>query len=111
MDDCATASNAPPKDRVKISINATRGRAIRTQNNTALAEALQMRTASVCLTMTRGGGVGVVAQGVGVPFGEDFHQPAIKIIDWVIHDRFEAAVVFSMEFFNFIYRSDAERFG
>ncbi len=58
--------------------------------------------------MARGRGVGVIAEGVGVPFGEDLHQPAIKVIDWVIHDWFEAAVIFSMSFFNVVFQSYAE---
>src|SRR5438046_8899528 len=55
-------------------------------------------------------GVGVVAEGVRVPFGKDLHHPTIKIIDWMIHDWFEAAVVFSMSFFNVVFQSDAEIF-
>src|SRR2546423_12031063 len=55
-------------------------------------------------------GVGVVTEGVRVPFGKDLHHPTIKIIDWMIHDRFEAAVVFSMSFFNVVFPSDAEIF-
>src|SRR2546423_12496506 len=55
-------------------------------------------------------GVGVVTEGVRVPFGKDLHHPAIKIIDWMIHDRFEAAVGFSMSFFNVVFQSDAEIF-
>src|SRR5256885_10994250 len=60
--------------------------------------------------MAGGHGVWVVAEGVRIPFGKDFHHPAIKIIDWVIHDRLEAAVVFSMSFFNVVFQSDAEGF-
>jgi hypothetical protein len=60
--------------------------------------------------MARGRGVRIFAQGVCVPFGKDFHHPAIKVIDWVIHDRFEAAVVLSMSFFNVVFQSDAEVF-
>src|SRR6266436_2608085 len=58
--------------------------------------------------MARGRRVRVFAQRVRVPFREDFHQPPIKIIDGVIHDWFEAAVVLSMCFFNVIFQSDAE---
>jgi hypothetical protein len=45
---------------------------------------------------------------VGIAVGKDFHHPAIKVIDWVIHDGFEAPVVFSMSFFNVVTQSDAE---
>jgi hypothetical protein len=58
--------------------------------------------------MAGGRGVRVVTEGVRVPFGEDFHQPAIKVIHRVVHDGFEAAVVFSMSFFNVVFQSDAE---
>ncbi len=58
--------------------------------------------------MPRWHGVRVIAERVRVPFGEDFHHPAIKIIDWMIHDWFKAAVVFSMSFFNVVFQSDAE---
>ena len=83
-------------------------RVIEKQNNTAFAESLEKRALRVRLVMARRRRVRVVAEGVGVPFGEDLHQPAIKIIDWVIHDWLEAAVVFSMSFFNVIFQSDAE---
>src|SRR5207245_5932809 len=62
------------------------------------------------LMMARGRGVGILAQGVRVAIGENLHHPAIKIINWVVHDRFEAAVVFSMSFFNVVFQSDAEVF-
>src|SRR6267143_6941441 len=58
--------------------------------------------------MTRGRGVRVVSERVRVPFGEDFHHPAIKVIHRMVHDWFEAAVVFSMSFFNVVFQSDAE---
>src|ERR1700682_6499911 len=90
--------------------NATRVRDIETYNNTAFWEEPQKRAAGVRLVMARGRGVRIFAQGVRVPFGKDFHHPAIKVIDWVIHDRFEAAVVFSMCFFNVVFQSDAEIF-
>jgi hypothetical protein len=58
--------------------------------------------------MPRGRGVGILAQGVWVAIGENFHHPAIKIIHWMVHDGLEAAVVFSMSFFNVVFQSDAE---
>src|SRR5437762_1457929 len=93
-----------------MSINATSERDIEKQNNTAFAESLEKRALRVRLVMSRGRRVRVIAEGVGVPFGEDLHQPAIKVIDWMIHDWFEAAVVFSMSFFNVVFQSDAEIF-
>jgi hypothetical protein len=52
--------------------------------------------------LARGTGVGIVAEGVGVAFCEDLHQPAIKVIDWVVHDGFKTPIVFSMSFFNVV---------
>jgi hypothetical protein len=52
--------------------------------------------------LARGTGVWIVAEGVGIAFREDFHQPAIKVIHWVVHDWFETPVVLSMSFFNVI---------
>src|SRR5436309_1789297 len=43
-----------------------------------------------------------------IAIGEYFHQPTIKIVHWVVHDGFEAAVVFSMSFFNVVFQSDAD---
>src|SRR3984893_3749808 len=110
LDDCAKASNAPPNDKPAMSINATRDRDIETQNNTASWEALQRRAASVRLVMARGRGVRIFAEGVCVPFGKDFHHPAIKVVDRMVHDGFETSVVFSMSFFNVVFQSDAEVF-
>ena len=110
FDDCAKASNAPPNDKPTISIKASRDRDIEIHNNTAFGEEPQKRAASLRLVMARGRGVRIFAQGVRVPFGKDFHHPAIKVIDGVIHDWFEAAVVFSMSFFNVVFQSDAEIF-
>src|SRR5260370_11010772 len=108
LDDCATASSAPPNDNPKISIHAAKVRDIEKQNNTAFEESLQKCAACVRLVMAGGRGVRVVTEGVRVPFGEDFHHPAIKVIHRVVHDWFEAAVVFSMSFFNVVFQSDAE---
>src|SRR5467141_2727928 len=80
LDDCAMASNAPPNDKPATSLNATRDRDIETHNNTASCEALQSRAASVRLVMARRRGVGIFAEGVCVPFGQDFHQPAIQVV-------------------------------
>src|SRR5713226_10379440 len=92
LDDCAKTSTALPKDKPIIRINATKHRAIARQNDTAFLEEPQKRGPCVRLMMARGRRVRVFAQGVRVPLGEDFHHPAIKIIDGVIHDWFEAAV-------------------
>src|SRR5712692_8380527 len=108
LDDCAKTSNALPYDKPIKRINAPKDHAIDRQNDTAYFKEPQKRCACVRLMMARGRRVGVFAQGVRIPFGEDFHHPAIKIIDGVIHDWFEAAVVFSMCFFNVVFQSDAE---
>src|SRR6266513_5740508 len=110
LDDCAEASKAPPNDNPAMSIKATRDRDIETQNNTASCEALQKQAASVRLMMARGRGVRIFAEGVCVPFGQDFHNPAIKVVDRMVHDGFETAIVFSMSFFNVVSQSDAEVF-
>ena len=57
-----------------------------------------------------GSGVGIFAERAGVPFGQNFHHPPVKIINRVIHDWFEAAVVFAMSFLNVVFQSDAEIF-
>jgi hypothetical protein len=69
-------------------------------DNTAAAAA--QRFHAVQLVLARGSGVGILAEGVGIAFCKDFHQPAIKVIDWVVHDGFEAPIVLSMSFFNVI---------
>src|SRR5437016_9474497 len=109
-DDFANASNAPPNDKPAMSINATRDRDIETQNNTASCQALRRRAASVRLMMARGRGVRIFAEGVCVPFGQDFHHPAIKVVDRMVHDGFETAIVFSMSFFNVVFQSETEVF-
>src|SRR5260370_28811157 len=103
LDDCAKATNAPPSERLTTSIQAIKERRIEEYNDTALSGEPQKRAASVRLVMARGRGVRVFAQGVRVTFSEDFHQPAIKVIDRVVHNWFETAVVFSMSFFNVIF--------
>ena len=69
-----------------------------------------MRAFRVLLVMACGRGVGVVAEGVGIPVGKDFHHPAVKVVHRMVHDGFETAVVFSMSFFNVVFQSDAEIF-
>ena len=69
-----------------------------------------MRAVGVLLVMARGRDVGVVAEGVGIAVGKDFHHPAVKVVHRVVHDRFETAVIFSMSFFNVVFQSDAEIF-
>ena len=108
--DCAMASNAPPNDKPKARINATRARGIGKQNNTVFREEPQKGAACVRLVMARRRSVRVIAEGVRVPFGQDFHHPAIKVIDGVIHDRFEAPVVLSMSFFYVVFQSHAKIF-
>src|SRR5450432_3807535 len=53
----------------------------------------------------RGCGVWIFAEGMSIAFSEDLHHPAIKVIDRVVHDGFEATVVFSMSFLNVITQS------
>src|SRR2546430_3820224 len=91
-----------------MSSNATSERDIERQNNTPFAESLKKCALRVRLVMSRGRRVRVIAEGVGIPFGEDFHQPAIKVIDWVIHDWFEAAGVFSVSLFHVGFQSYSE---
>src|ERR1700676_4265387 len=69
-------------------------------NKTAAAAAKRLHTRNSVLA--RGSGVGILAKGVSVAFREDFHQPTIKVIDWVVHDGFKTPVVFSMSFFNVV---------
>jgi hypothetical protein len=71
-----------------------------TRDNTAAAAAQRFHAAS--LVLARGSGVRVLAEGVGITFREDFHQPAIKVIHWMVHDGFEAPVVLSVSFFNVV---------
>jgi hypothetical protein len=52
--------------------------------------------------LARRAGVGVFAESMGVAFRKDFHQPAIKVIHWVVHDGLKSPVVLSMGFFNVI---------
>jgi len=69
-------------------------------NKTAAATAKCFHTGNSVLA--RGSGVGILAKGVSVAFRKDFHQPAIKVIDWMVHDGFKTPVVFSMSFFNVV---------
>jgi hypothetical protein len=62
------------------------------------------------LTLARGRCVRIFAKGVRVTFGKDFHHPAVKVVHGMVHDGFEAAVVFSMSFFNVVFQSNAEIF-
>jgi hypothetical protein len=63
---------------------------------------------AVCLTRFASRGVGVFAEQGRITVGKDLHQPAIKVIDWVVHDGLESAVVFSMSFLNVVFQSDAD---
>jgi hypothetical protein len=54
--------------------------------------------------------VRIFAERACVAFRQDFHEPLVKIIDRMVHDRFEAAVVFAMGFLNVIFQSDANIF-
>ena len=63
---------------------------------------------SVSLVLSRGTGVGIFAEGVWVAVGEDFHQPAIKVIHRMVHDGFKTPVILSVGFFNVITQSDAD---
>src|SRR5207253_964072 len=63
-------------------------------DNTAAAAAQRFHAAKLVLARRRG--VGIVAEGVVIALREDFHQPPIKVIHWVVHDGFETPVVLSM---------------
>src|SRR5208283_3439785 len=54
------------------------------------------------------GGVRILAESGSVTFGEDFHHPAIKVIDRVVHDGLESTIVLAMSFLNVVFQSDAE---
>jgi hypothetical protein len=71
-------------------------------SNDTTAKAAAQRLHRRTLVLTHGTGVGIFAEGVGVSFGENFHQPAIKVIHWVVHDGLKTPVVLSMSFFNVI---------
>src|SRR5258708_13406169 len=109
-EDCANASNAPPSDKLATSIHVIRERHIDEHNHTPLSGHPQKRAKTVCLVLPRMCGVRIIAERVRVPFGKDFHHPAIKVVHRVIHDGFEAAVVFSMCFFNVIFQTRADVF-
>src|SRR5712664_50052 len=110
LDDCARASNAPTSERLTTSIQAIRERRIEEHNDTAFSGEPQNRAKTARLVMARGRGVRIFAQGVRVPVCQDFHHPAIKVVDRMVHDGFETAVVFSMSFFNVVFQSYAEIF-
>ena len=71
-------------------------------SNDKTAEAAAKRLHTRNLVLTHGTSVGIFAERVGVSFGENFHQPAIKVIHWVVHDGLKTPVVLSMGFFNVI---------
>src|SRR5205823_4648594 len=79
-DDCARASIAPPRDKAAISTNVTSERNIDKQNNTAFRELSEKYAACVRLVMACGRGVRVVAEGMRIAFGKNFHHPSVKII-------------------------------
>src|SRR5713101_4379282 len=106
-DDCA---NAPPSDKLATSIHAIRERNIDEHNDTVLSGEPQKRATTVCLVLSRRRSVRIIAEGVRVAFRKDFHHPAVKVVHRMIHDGFEAAVVFSMSFFNVVFQSHAEIF-
>jgi hypothetical protein len=81
-----------------------------THNNTASSEDSQKWPKLQRLVMPRGRGIWILAKNVRVAIGEDFHHPPIKVIHWMVHDWFEAAIVLSMCFFNVVFQSDADIF-
>src|SRR5258708_23029490 len=81
---------------------------ISNREKTAAAAATRFHTAN--LVLARGTGVGIFAERVGVAFREDFHQPAIEVIHWVVHDWFETAVVPPWCFFLFSPHADVRAF-
>jgi len=108
LDDCANASYAPPSAKLAASIHVMRERDIGEDNDTASSGALPKRATTVCLVMPRRRGIRIIAKRVRVAFGKDFHHPAVKVVHRMVNDWFEAAVVFSMSFFNVIFQSDAD---
>ncbi len=56
------------------------------------------------------GRVRIFTERARVAFRQNLHQPFVKIVDWVIHDRLEAAVVFAMSFLNVVFQSDTDVF-
>ena len=60
--------------------------------------------------MAGGDGIRIFAERVRVAIRKDLHHPAIKIIDRMIHDGTETAVIFSMSLLNVITQSNAQIF-
>src|SRR5215470_16576212 len=56
------------------------------------------------------GSVRIFAERVGVTLRQNFHHPAVKIVHGVIHDWFEATVVFAMSFLNVVFQSNTKIF-
>src|SRR5689334_6640916 len=56
------------------------------RSNVKTATAAAERRNATNLVLAHGTSVGIFAEGVGVSFGENFHQPAIEVIHWVVHD-------------------------
>src|SRR5258708_24407858 len=73
---------------------------------TLFQAAARLRTATLALAC--GTGVGILSEGVGIAFRKNFHHPAIKVIDWMVHDGLETPVVLSMSFFNVVTKADAK---
>ena len=57
-----------------------------------------------------GRSVRILAEQGSVTFGENFHQPAIEVIDRVVHDGFESTIVLSMSLLNVVFQPDADIF-
>ena len=60
------------------------------------------------LARLAGRGVGIFAERGRISVSEDFHHPAIKVIDRVVHDWSESTIVFSMGFLNVVFQSDTD---
>ena len=90
-------ANAPEP---RISTRQAQSSAARPREKMARRERVLARLA--------GRGVGIFAERGGISVGEDFHHPAIEVIDRVVHDGSESTIVFSMGFLNVVFQSDAD---
>ena len=110
--DCAKASKEPTDGSEIIRSSAIADRAIADCKGPIAPRKCAERGMALnkwrVLIMARGSGVGIFSERVRIAFTQNFHHPAVKIIDGMVHDGLEAAVVFSMSFLNVIFQSDAK---
>src|SRR5579859_378362 len=100
LDDWAEEGSAKASERKRIDASAKAKRSAATRDKYFKEN----------LMLADGSGVGIFAERARVAFGKDFNHPAVKIIHRVIHDGFEASVVFAMSFLNVVFQSDADIF-